>query len=270
MQIRISHTTTYTYEKPARQIIQMLRLTPHDHEGQHIISWRIEPSIDGRIRRLEDGFGNIVHDFSADGPIERMRIMVTGTVETTDTHGFVRGLAEHVPPDVFLRTTDLTRPDDAMLAFALETASGAESRLAMLHRLLDRIHEDFVFNTDTTHVATTARESFALKAGVCQDLTHVFLACARHLDIPARYVSGYFARQDGVTDVEAGHAWAEAYVPEMGWIGFDPANGICPIEAHVRVAAGLDYADAAPLRGARMGGSGESLTVQMSVAQAAQ
>ena len=89
--------------------------------------------------------------------------------------------------------------------------------------------------------------------GVCQDLTHIFIGCARYLGIPARYVSGYFVRVDGVVDQDAGHAWAEAKVPGLGWIGFDPANGICITDAHVRVAIGLDYLGAAPIRGSRWG-----------------
>jgi transglutaminase-like putative cysteine protease len=270
MQIRISHTTSYTYEKPLRQIIQMLRLTPQDHEGQHVMSWRIEPSVDGRIRKLEDGFGNIVHDFSAEGPLEHVSIHVEGWIETLDTQGIIRGIPDKVPHDVYLRSTDLTRADAAILAFATQTTRSAGTSIEKLHRLLNRIHDEFVFDTEPTHVATTAAESFAMRSGVCQDLTHIFVTCARHLDIPARYVSGYFVRVDGVTEVDAGHAWAEAWVPELGWLGFDTANGICPVDAHVRVAIGLDYADAAPLRGSRFGGGSEKLQVEMSVAQRAQ
>ena len=106
------------------------------------------------------------------------------------------------------------------------------------------------------------REAFALKRGVCQDLTHVFIAAARSLGIPARYVGGYFHRNDGVIEQDAGHAWAEAFVPELGWVAFDPANGICATDAHVRVAVGLDYLGAAPVRGTRYGGAGETLAVK--------
>lgn len=270
MLIRVAHTTSYHYEKPLRQVIQMLRLTPQDHDGQHVSSWRIDPSVDGRMRRLEDGYGNIVHDFSAEGPLDEVSIRVEGLVRTHNVDGIIRTHREKVPPDVFLRTTALTQPDEAIIAYAHEVAGQDRNVLAVLHRLMDTIHEEFTFDTAPTNVATTAGESFRMRRGVCQDLTHIFLACARHLDIPARYISGYFLREDGVTDVEAGHAWAEAFVPDLGWVGFDPANGICPIEGHVRVAAGLDYADTAPLRGSRLGGGRESLSVAMSVAQVAQ
>ena len=87
---------------------------------------------------------------------------------------------------------------------------------------------------------------------MCQDLTHIFIAAARSLAIPARYIGGHFHRADGVTEQEAGHAWAEAFVPDLGWVAFDPANGICATDAHVRVAVGLDYLGAAPVRGSAM------------------
>jgi transglutaminase-like putative cysteine protease len=124
-----------------------------------------------------------------------------------------------------------------------------------------------MFDTDPTHPATTAAEAFALKRGVCQDLTHVFITAARCLGVPARYVGGHFRRGDGVTDQSAGHAWAEAYVPDLGWVAFDATNGICATDAHVRVAVGLDYLGAAPVRGMRHGGSGETLAVNVLVDQ---
>ena len=107
-----------------------------------------------------------------------------------------------------------------------------------------------------------------LKRGVCQDYAHVFIACARHLGIPARYIGGHFLRSDGVVSQEAGHAWAEVYVADLGWVAFDPTNGISTTDAHVRVAVGLDYLGAAPVRGTRIGGAGETLAVKVHVDQA--
>ena len=110
------------------------------------------------------------------------------------------------------------------------------------------------FDTSPTGTTTTAAQAFALKRGVCQDLSHIFIAAARSLGVPARYIGGHFHRSDGVTDQEAGHAWAEAHVPDLGWVAFDPTNGISATDAHVRVAVGLDYLGAAPVRGSRQGG----------------
>ena len=124
-----------------------------------------------------------------------------------------------------------------------------------------------MFDGAPTHATTTAAELFALKRGVCQDLTHIFIAAARSIAIPARYIGGHFQRNDGVMDQEAGHAWAEAFVPDFGWIAFDAANGICATDAHVRVAVGLDYLGAAPVRGTRFGGGGEALDVAVRVSE---
>ena len=125
------------------------------------------------------------------------------------------------------------------------------------------------YDTSPTHAATTAEEAFALKRGVCQDYTHIFIAAARSLAIPARYIGGHFHRADGAVRQEAGHAWAEAFVPDLGWVGFDPTNGVCVTDAHVRVAAGLDYLAAAPVRGSRYGGGSETLDVSVRVNAAA-
>jgi transglutaminase-like putative cysteine protease len=170
-----------------------------------------------------------------------------------------------VPEAVFLRDTALTSPDAAICEFAEDTASGAGTELDTLHRLLVGIHGQVAFDVAPTNVGTTAAEAFALRRGVCQDLTHIFIASARHLGIPARYVSGYFHRADGVVEQEAAHAWAEARVPGLGWVGFDPANGISPTDAHVRIAIGLDYLGAAPIRGSRRGGGDEALDVTLRV-----
>jgi hypothetical protein len=125
--------------------------------------------------------------------------------------------------------------------------------LGFLHALMVQINEHMTFDEDPTNSGTSAAEAFALKRGVCQDYAHIFIACARSGGVPARFVSGHFLRSDGVTSQPAGHAWAEAHIPDLGWIGFDAANGICTTDAHVRVAVGLDYLGAAPVRGTRYG-----------------
>ena len=268
MRIWISHKTHYRYERPVKALTQILRLTPRGHDGQHVRKWRIEPSVNGRLRPREDTFGNVVHTFSADEPVEEMTVCVTGEVETHDTAGMIRGTVERLPDLFYLRDTDLTTVDEGIHEFAQAAANGSNDRLATLHRLLEALHRQVAFDTAPTQVTTTAAEAFALKRGVCQDLTHIFIAAARCLDIPARYVSGYLYRADGVVDQEAGHAWAEARVPDLGWVGFDAANGISISDAHVRVAIGLDYLGAAPVRGSRTGGGSEDLHVSLKVESA--
>jgi transglutaminase-like putative cysteine protease len=269
MRIRVSHETVYRYDAPPKGVIQTLRMTPRDHDGQYVVDWRIDVSADIRLAAQEDAFGNITHTFTADGLTDTLRLQVEGEIETQDSHGVMRGTIEHFPPSLFLRPTPLTAPDAAIVAFAREVAaSGGTDPLGRLHALLARVNQEITFDTDPTHAATTAAETFALKRGVCQDLTHVFIAAARELGFPARYVSGYFHRADGVVRQEAGHAWAEAHIPDFGWVAFDAANGICATDAHVRVAVGLDYLGAAPVRGTRYGGGAEQLSVTVVVDQA--
>ena len=268
MRIRIAHHTTYRYEKPATGVIQMLRLTPRNHDGQYVINWHIDVSADCRLDQHEDAFGNICHAFTADGPFSELTVSVEGEVETRNTDGLVTGAIERFPPSLFLRETPLTKADDTIAGFAASARDTAgDDSLKLLHGLLEQLNQDITFDPDPTHAATTASEAFALKRGVCQDLTHIFIAAARSIGIPARYISGHFHRNDGVLEQDAGHAWAEAFVPDLGWVAFDAANGICATDAHVRIAAGLDYLGAAPVRGTRYGGSGETLAVNVHVNQ---
>ena len=271
MRLRISHSTNYHYETPATSVIQTLRLTPRNHDGQYVAHWRMDVSTDCWLHQHEDAFGNITHAFTANGAFREFTVMVEGEVETRDTQGIMRGTVERFPPSLYLRETALTSADANIAGFAASCRGASEvDTLKVLHHMLDQLHEEMTYDTDPTHAATTAAEAFTLKRGVCQDLTHVFVAAARYLGIPARYVGGYFCRADGVSEQDAGHAWAEAFVPELGWVAFDAANGICGTDAHVRVAVGLDYLGAAPLRGARYGGRGEALAVKVRVAQAEQ
>jgi transglutaminase-like putative cysteine protease len=269
MRIQIFHETIYRYQQPANAVIQTLRLTPRNHDGQYVTGWRIDVSENCQLDQHEDAFGNITHVFRAEGPFSELRVSVDGEVETQDTSGVVRGAIERFPPSLFLRETELTRADPAIVEFAGHARLNAgRDTLSVVHRLLEILAAEIVYDTDPTHPATTAAEAFALKRGVCQDITHIFISAARHLGIPARYVGGHFHRNDGVTDQEAGHAWAEVFVPNLGWVAFDAANGICATDAHVRVAVGLDYLGAAPVRGSRSGGGGETLSVAVRVQQA--
>src|SRR5262245_35801656 len=185
MRIRVSHLTSYRYGTPAGSVIQMLRLTPRNHDGQYIAHWRIDVSADCRLVQHEDAFGNITHAFTAEGPFGELQVMVEGEVETRDTQGIVRGAVERFPASMFLRETPLTRLDEAIAGFAAAArATAGGDTLELLHHLLERLHAEMVYDLDPTHPATTAAEAFALKRGVCQDLTHIFIAAARSLGIP--------------------------------------------------------------------------------------
>jgi transglutaminase-like putative cysteine protease len=269
MRICVAHETVYRYDTPSSGVIQTLRLTPRNHTGQYVVNWRIDVSADCRLEPQEDAFGNIVHAFSAGGPISELRLLAEGEVETQDTAGVVHGAVERFPPSLFLRETALTRADEAISAYAAQFGRpAAADTLSALHNLLARIHDDIAFDAEPATTSVTAAETFAEKRGTCQGLTHVFIAIARALGMPARYVSGYLHRPDGVAVQDGGHAWAEAHVPELGWVGFDPAEGLCVTDRHIRVAIGLDGLGAARVRGAHYGGGREVLAVKLQVTQA--
>lgn len=258
MRVRIDHRTTYTYQAPATDIVQALRVWPRDHEGQHICHWRLDLDVDGHRREATDAFGNHVHMFYAEGAVATLTIRVCGEAEVTDTAGIIRGAPEPLPPAIFLRSTPLTTADDAIVALA-EGVRRADT-LSCLHALLSTLHEQMIFDESATETHTAASDALAAGRGVCQDFAHIFTSAARYLGIPARYTSGHLARTEEAQQ-NAAHAWAEALVPDLGWVAFDPANGICATDAYVRVAVGLDYLDAAPVRGARRGGGAEALAV---------
>lgn len=267
MLIHVRHRTRYIYDHPVHSMIQALRLMPRNHEGQYVRRWQIDLDQDGTLRPGEDAFGNVLHMLSLEGPISGLCITVEGEVEMQDTNGIVRGALEKFPAELYLRDTPLTVADEAITQFAKSVAAKAGgSELKILHALLAALHAEIVFDTKQTDTATRAIDAFKMKQGVCQDLSHIFISCARVLGIPARYVGGYLMRSDDAIHQEAGHAWAEAHVAGLGWIGFDPANGICPTESHIRVGAGLDYLGASPIRGARLGGRAEKMEVEVTVA----
>jgi transglutaminase-like putative cysteine protease len=268
MRLRISHSTTYRYEPAATGVIQILRMTPGSHDGQYVAAWQIGVSTDSRLEMHEDAFGNITHVMTH-GPIADLNITVEGLIETHDTGGVLRGSHERFPPHLFLRSTPLTAVNPAMAAFARELRAESEAdTLGFLHTLMTQINDHMTFDEDPTTSGTSAVEAFGLKRGVCQDYAHIFIACARSGGVPARFVSGHFLRSDGMVNQQAGHAWAEAFVPNLGWVGFDAANCICSTDAYARVAIGLDYLGAAPVRGTRYGGGMETLTVEVKVEQA--
>jgi transglutaminase-like putative cysteine protease len=263
MRIAVHHATRYHYSAPVRQVIQLLRLTPASFDGQTVLEWRIDVDCDARLREGRDGFGNIVHSLYVSQPIQTLEVAVSGRVLTEDRAGVVANVPHELPPEVFTRTTPLTTPGPALEELAANLPGG--NGLERLHALNAWLHGSLGFDTEATEVDTTADRALAAGHGVCQDFAHIFIAVARLGGMPARYVSGHLFRRDGAEWQEAAHAWAEAWLPELGWVAFDPANGISADDAYVRVAAGLDYRSAAPFAGARSGGGEERLDVDVQV-----
>ncbi|MGI4880065.1 MAG: transglutaminase family protein, partial [Janthinobacterium lividum] len=224
MRIRIDYTTAYEYSLPAGSVVQLLRVKPRGGWDQHVNRWRVDVDADGSLRTGIDVFGNATHLFTAEALITALTMTVTGEVDTSDAHGMVRGFPEPLPPTVFLRQTALCAGSPGIVAFANGLGDGPV--LDRLHLLLEAINTRMAFDADATGTGTDAATAFAQARGVCQDYTHIFIAAARLMGIPARYVSGHFVRNDGTATQPAGHAWAEALVPDLGWVGFDPTNGI--------------------------------------------
>jgi transglutaminase-like putative cysteine protease len=267
MRLHIAHSTVYRYDPPAAGAIQVLRLSPRNHDGQYVVRWRIDVFPDARLAAHEDAFGNMTHVFTADGPLDELRVEVDGEVETQNADGVVRGTIERFPPNLFLRDTALTQADTAICQFAQTVrAAGHDGALGELHGLLDRLHAELVHEPDRKDAAANAAQAFERKRGSAADLAHIFIGAAHSLGIPARFVSGYFRQADASVEQSA-HAWAEAYVSGLGWVAFDPASGFCPTDAHVRVAVGLDALGAAPLRGTRYGAGAEALEIAIKVGQ---
>ena len=269
MRIRIRHETTYAYAEPVSYSIQALRLRPLDTAGQKIFNWWVETPFNGSVRESRDVYGNVLQMLYVERPHSEIALSVTGEVETFDTSGIVAAPIERFPPRFYLRRTPLTEVDQAIaeLADVSRRASNGQP-LDFAHALMNNARDALDYKVGQTVVTTTAAEALANGSGVCQDHAHVFIAAARLGGLPARYVSGYLWTEDGSQN-EAAHAWAEAYIEDLGWVGFDVANRICPTVAHVRVASGLDYLEAAPIRGLRRGGGQETLEVRVRVAEGA-
>lgn len=255
----INHETVYRYDEPATHSTQYLRLTPQDSDGQRVLEWRLNLPVPAFT--CTDGFGNLLLVLTLDMPHTEIRIQATGIVETDAGE---RMSFSDADPRPYLRSTPLTAPSPAMVEFA-ERFRTAEVGLAEVESLAHAVHAYLAYDPDATGAGTSAIEAFALARGVCQDHTHIFLACCRHLGVPARYVSGYVHssghRQD---EHQASHAWAEAWIGDRWW-SFDVVNRCRAYEAHLKLAVGRDYMDACPVRGVRRGGGTERLWADVRV-----
>ena len=264
MRISIGHVSRYSYSEPTKYSILALRLTPPSFQGQRVIEWRVSaPGIDA-ARPFRDGFGNTVHLASCTEEHSESLVIAKGVVDTEDRAGIVRGLADPAPLRVYRRQTAKTQPNDDILA--LSRTVGATLDIRGMHNLMHAVRDAVDYKVGATNAHTTAAEALRDGKGVCQDHAHVFISAARSLGIASRYVSGYFLT-GGDEPSDANHAWAEACLEGLGWVGFDPTNRICPTERYVRLATGLDATSAAPIRGSRRGIANEELDVIVEVQQ---
>jgi transglutaminase-like putative cysteine protease len=266
MELAISHSTTYRFDEPVTYGLQQLRLTPKSRQGQTVLDWRMD--IEGGKLETEftDMHANAVSLISFDPEATEITVRCHGRVETEDNNGVVGKQKGFVPLWLFRRSTDLTRAGPNVRRIAKGLKDEHEDDLPLLHALSVRILNEVEYLSGHTDSATTADAAIEQGRGVCQDHAHIFIAAARALHYPARYVSGYLMMNDRVLQ-EASHAWAEAHVDGLGWVGFDVSNGISPDDRYVRVATGLDYREAAPISGLRFGPATEELDVAIEVQQ---
>ncbi len=268
MKILIRHTTSYHFDQPVPYALQRLRLMPKHGAGQQVLKWDMR--IEGGTCEAEydDPHLNHVALIRVEDGAEEVHIECTGEVETDPNfQGIVGKHRSFTPLWLFRRPTPLTEPGAEIRALANRTkAFETDNDIARLHELSGLILSSVAYEVGATDAATTAEEAAKQKRGVCQDHAHIFIAAARLLGFPARYVSGYLF-MEGKPEQEAGHGWAEVWVDALGWVGFDISNGISPDERYVRVATGRDYADAAPIRSMSFGARDHSMKVSLRVDQ---
>ena len=264
MRLTIEHTTRYRFDTPVVYGLQQLRKTPKSTYNQNVMRW--ETRIEGGRKEtaFEDHHRNTTELISLDRGTQDVSVISEGEVELSDTGGILGAHYGCAPLWLYEMTTSRTTAGPGIRS--LIKGMGDVQDVTTLHDLSTRIREAVPYTLGASHPDWSAEDAMDAGQGVCQDHTHIFLACARALGLPARYVSGYLMLNDTTTQ-EAMHAWAEAHVPGLGWVGFDVSNGISPDTRYVRVATGLDYSDAAPVSGTRIGGVGENLHVQIHVIQ---
>ncbi|HEX4215946.1 MAG TPA: transglutaminase family protein [Candidatus Dormibacteraeota bacterium] len=261
MRLEIVHETRYRYPGMVREAHMALRMRPLDGAGQRVLHHQVELGPKTHVRRFVDGFGNHVHTFDQLTAHDHLDVISRATVET-GVAGRPR-LNPVWPADLLLFRSPVVETARVRRLARDVTAAAGTVEEAVLQRLTDAIAARLTYRQDSTTISTDADEVLRHGYGVCQDFAHVFIAAARFLGVPARYVSGY-VHTGGEAPVEgASHAWAEAMVPGAGWTPFDPTHPSLAHDHYVRVATGRDYQDAAPTRGVYIGPPGSDLRVSV-------
>jgi transglutaminase-like putative cysteine protease len=264
MQMHIRHETRYRYERPVKYSVQSLHLTPRRDLSQRALTWNIVAP--GRRLEQIDAYGNISHLLTIEEPHREIRIVVHGVVETADADARLDD--GPLSPLAYLAPTQLTLPNDDLKAFAQNAVSQIEPRLRA-QALAEAVYGAVRYRSGTSDVQDSAAVALKSGEGVCQDHAHVFIASARAVGMPARYVSGYLYTGDAKD--AASHAWVDVWLgAEIGWQSLDVTHKRPAVRTYCRLAVGRDYLDAAPVRGMRQGGGGEKMEANVLVADSAQ
>jgi transglutaminase-like putative cysteine protease len=281
----VRHVTQFTYSAPISESIMEVRMQPRTAGGQHCL--RFELSTTPRVRPFtyRDALGNIVHHFDVPGRHSRFTIVAEALVAMSARDE----LPEYLPDRAWaeldrsagsdeqtdaLRCSGFARSTPLLEEFAAELGlERSADPLTVLRRLTKELCERFSYMPSATRVDSPIDDALRKRAGVCQDFAHIMIALVRRLGIPCRYVSGYLSPNPDAPDRSlAGvtHAWVEAWLPELGWVGFDPTNNAIAGPRHIVVAVGRDYGDVPPTRGVFRGEAQSELAVAVAVALANQ
>jgi transglutaminase-like putative cysteine protease len=284
----ILHRTVYRYQNPVERSAHLLRLFPVHDRLQSVHRSEIIASVQGQQRDFEDVFGNRVRRLLVDTPFTELSIEARSDVELfeVDPLDFRPARVRSTIPLVwmpwqrqilapFLLPPELPESELAELTdYAMSFAHRNDYEL--LETLLDlnaTIFGEYTYQQGMTSLSTSAFDVFVHRRGVCQDFANLFICLARLIGVPARYVCGYLytgPKADNARMAEASHAWVQVYLPEVGWKGFDPTNGVLTQTHHVRVASGRNYIDATPTSGTLyVGGGGETLSVEVVLSEKA-
>jgi transglutaminase-like putative cysteine protease len=264
MKVEIVHSTRYRYSGPIAETVMELRLRPMDGNGQRCLAFELELSSALEPRAYRDGYGNNVHYFNLVRPHTKLSITSRSVVET--------GLDIDADPGEelvhdFLRYRSPVKDVPGVRELARQHPIADPTSRSSVEDALDQltvaISRDFAYDRAVTNVYSAVDEVLELRAGVCQDFAHLFIAVARAMGVPARYVSGYIHAQQGSGVATASHAWAEAWVPDRGWVGYDATHPVRTSDHHVRLAVGRDYSDAAPTRGIYVGSATGAMEVRV-------
>lgn len=263
MKLEIVHSTRYRYSGPIAETVMEVRLRPMDGNGQRCLDFRLELSHGVKARTYVDGFGNHVHYFNLVRPHAGLSVISRSTVETG--LGPDQDPGEELVGD-FLRFRSPVKDVEGIRELARRHPIADPLSAAEVERALDElaltISREFTYDQSVTNVYSAVDDVLQLRAGVCQDFAHLFIAVARSMGVPARYVSGYI-HFPGEKFSTASHAWAEAWVPGRGWVGFDATHPVRTTPHHVRLAVGRDYTDAAPTRGVYVGSASSAMSISV-------
>ena len=266
MKLHISHLSKYKFSRQLSYGVQRLRLKPQSNKNQTVDSWSL--NVKGGIQHFEylDHHQNLCTFVTLNSDSQEIVISVKGEMTTSETYGILGNDKPKTKTWMYELYTPKTKPGRFLKSFCKKWLDVNYSELDLCHFLAENIRKLIVFQKGSTDVNTSAEDAFKRKSGVCQDFTHIFISCMRFLGFPVRYVSGYL-KIDGENEQEATHAWADVFIKDLGWVGFDVANGISPDSRYIVLANGFDFFDASPIHGLHLDSQNISLDVSVSVQQ---